>query len=78
MFDGCIDPDPIIKWGIMWAMIADYAVKSTDEQVATDIVGKPLACLKKIIVDKNILDFIKARVLMFGNGQTRRDANELL
>jgi hypothetical protein len=78
MFDGCIDPEPIINWGIMWAMIADYVVKSTDEQVAKDMVGKPLACLAKIVGGhKIILDFIKSRVLLFGNGQMRRDANEL-
>jgi len=78
MFDGCIEPDPIIKWGILWALIADYVVKSSDEQVAADMVGKPLACLKKIIGgNKNILDFVKARVLMFGDGQAKREANEL-
>lgn len=78
MFDGCIDPEPITKWGIMWAMIADYVVKTTDDQVAKDMTGKPLACLKKIIGDnKNIIDFIKARVLSFGNDQMRREAKEL-
>lgn len=78
MFDGTLDPDLIIKWGIMWAMIGDYVVKSTDEQVAKDMVGKPIACILKIIGDKKILDFVKARVLLFGNDQARRDAIDLL
>jgi hypothetical protein len=78
MFDGCIDAEPIIKWGIMWTMIIDYVVKSTDDQVAKDMVGKPLACLKKIVGDNNnIIDFIKARVLLFGNSAMQRDAKEI-
>src|SRR6185369_17750971 len=36
MFDGTLDADSIIKWGILWAMIGDYVVGSTDEQVAKD------------------------------------------
>lgn len=75
MFDGCIDPDPIINWGIMWAMIIDYVVKSTDEQVAKDIIGlSPLSNLIKIInSNKNIVDFIKTRVLRFGSNATRKE-----
>lgn len=79
MFDGCIEPDPIIRWGIMWAMIADYAVKSSDEQIDRNMIGKPFACLAKIVGhDKNIFDFVKGRVLLFGNGQAQRDAIEFL
>lgn len=79
MFDGCLEPEPIINWGILWAMIIEYVVKSSDEQVAKDMVGKPLACLAKIVGGhKIILDFIKARVLMFGSDQMKRDAGELL
>lgn len=79
MFDGCIEPEPIINWGIMWALIIDYSVKCSDEQVGKDMTGRPLASLAKIVAGhKNILDFIKQRVLMFGNQQMQRDANELL
>lgn len=78
MFDGTLEPDLIINWGIMWAMIADYVVKTTDEQVAKDMTGKSLACLKKIIANNpKIIDFVKGRVLMFGNEQMKRDAKEL-
>lgn len=78
MFDGCIDPQPIIKWGIMWALIADYVVKNTDDQVAKDMSSKPLACLRKIIGNnQNIIDFVRERVLMYGTEPMKREVKDL-
>jgi len=77
MYDGTLEANEIVLWGIMWAMIADYVVHSTDEQVAKDMAGKPLACLRKIVGNNNkIIDFIIARVLMFGNEQMKRDLKD--
>jgi hypothetical protein len=74
MFDGCIDPEAITNWGILLALLVDYAVKSSNEEVAQNMVGSPLLCLNKIIGDhKKILDFALGRMLMYGNDRMRQE-----
>lgn len=66
MFNGCIEPEPIISWGILWALIIDYAAKNSDEKIAEEMKGSSIECLLKLIGDnKRISDFIRSRVAFY-------------
>lgn len=68
MYDGSIDPDTISKWGIFWAMLMDYVVKNNDEEVARVMTKNNFANILKVVDGhQNMIDFLRARVIYFGN-----------
>ncbi len=75
MFDGTIDPDLISKWGILWAMILDYVMATNDESIARLInTNSGFAVLATIAAkDEKILDFVRRRVLEFGDVKVGAD-----
>lgn len=70
MFNGTINPDDIVNWGIMWATLVEYSMLNRDETVAQDMIGTPLACLNRAMKNnKKLLDFIGHRVREYSNGR---------
>ena len=49
LFNGTIEADKIIRWGILWAMIIDYVQQADDEKIAAEMSReKPIESLLTI------------------------------
>ena len=78
MFNGTINPDEIISWGVLWAHILDYTKRTTDEEIAKTISSsKSVECLIKICGDDTrIRDFIITRIGMYGSKEKKKELDE--
>jgi hypothetical protein len=73
MFDGTIDPNLITSWGIMWAMILDFVVATTDDAAAMLVRNNGGFGILATIVSKNakVLEFVCKRVDEFGTEEIK-------
>lgn len=77
MFNGTIDSDEIINWGVLWAKILDYTKEHTDEEVYDKMKDNTVACLMKIVDgDKKMTDFVMARLTRFGPAELKEELEE--
>lgn len=67
LFNGTANPEKIANWGMLWAMILDYVVKASDDQVDGMVNNIPLDNLL-MIADNNqsVKDFINKRFAKYG------------
>lgn len=82
LFDGTLDKNEIIDWGVLWANILDFALHSSDDDVSAAMnKEESYDSLIHIVKDNNELKaFIDARYDMYKNTKkslTKKQAVEL-
>jgi len=75
LFDGTIDKDEIIDWGVLWANILDFALHSSDDELSASMnKEKSLESLISIVGDnKELKSFISARYKKCGKKKKSPD-----
>lgn len=68
IFNGTINSHDIIIWSMMWALIMEYVLCHTDEEIGEALNNKSYMLLKTIIgvKHKKVIDFINERILKYG------------
>jgi Putative amidoligase enzyme len=71
IYNGTINANEIIQWGIMWSLIMDYILHHTDEEVNELVKKTPYVCLTTMMNNnKRTNDFVRNRILKFGKEKT--------
>jgi hypothetical protein len=77
MYDGTIDANDIIKYGMMWAHLIDYVIRSDDETITREMNNSSIKCLMKVYNgQKDIQNFIKNKIKWFGNSAQIKEITE--
>lgn len=73
LFDGTLDKNEIIDWGVLWANILDFALHSSDDDISTAMnKTKPLESLVNIIKDNDRLKlFINNRFTKYAKASKK-------
>ena len=72
LFDGTVDPDEIINWGVMWAKVLDFSLHSSDDEIARVAnKNKSRDTLINIVNDDNLAMFIDYRTKL--NGKAKKE-----
>lgn len=73
LLEGTVDPNEIVSWGVLWANILDFALHSSDDEVAgfdkKHSYDHLIEIIDKTTFNGMIQDFIKQRHKLYSKGK---------